>query len=605
MSELAQKYGRTLKSGFRPWPRTPALRYTVAVLAALTALISRSATEPIFGAEAPPYMTFVLATAVSAGYGGLGPGLVTTVCGTLLVEFFIRPHSRQVPFVDPANVYRFLLICLVISLVCRVLIRRGERARAAELSERQERRFSQQTMAAIGDGVISTDSHGRVQFLNPVAQRLTGFAVIDAKGQPLNMVFRLEDDHVLKRDGSRVPVKHHEEPIKDDKGKVVGAVVVIQDITRQLADEEQRRRSEARLREANLVFRALGESIPFGVWICDREGRNTYASDSLLELVGITQEECSEFGWKDWLHPDERDATIAAWKECVRVGGTWDREHRFRGVDGRFHPVLARGVPVRDDDGTVLCWAGINLDIQRIKDGEVALQQQAAELARSNRELEQFAYVASHDLQEPLRMVNVYTQLLLRESQGKLSQRSEQYAAFVRQGVDNMQQLIQDLLAFSRLAQEEAERKPVEADAALEQALNSCQQALRESGAEVKMDALPRVMAQEGPLVLVFQNLISNAVKYRKPQVAPRIEIGAARKNGEAIFSVQDNGMGFDPAYAKTVFGLFKRLHGKDYPGTGLGLAICQRIVERYGGQIWVDSEAGGGSTFYFRLPLA
>jgi len=586
------------------------LRYAIAVLAAFAALITRTVLAPLLGVEAPPYMTFILATAVSAGYGGLGPGLVTTLCGTLLVEFFIRPHSQQVPFVDPANVYRFLLICIVISVVCRVLIRRGERARAAELSERRERRFSQQTMAAIGDGVISTDSQGRVQFLNPVAQRLTGFAAIDAKGQPLKTVFRLEAGCVLGREGSRVPVEHHEEPIKDEKGQVVGAVVVIHDITRQVAEEEQRRKSEARLHEANLVFRALGESIPFGVWICDREGRNTYASDSLLQLVGITQEQCSEFGWRDWLHPDERDATIAAWKECVRVGGTWDREHLFRGADGRFHPVLARGVPVRGEDGTVLCWAGINLDIRRIKDSEAALQRQAAELARSNRELEQFAYVASHDLQEPLRMVSVYTQLLLREfqgpreSQGKLSEKSDQYAGYVRQGVANMQQLIQDLLAFSRLAQGEAERKPVEAGAALEQALNSCQQALHEAGAEVKVEALPRVLAQEGPLVLVFQNLISNAVKYRKPQVAPRIQIRVRPAEGEAIFSVQDNGVGFDPVYAKTVFGLFKRLHGREYPGTGMGLAICQRIVERYGGQIWVDSAPGEGSTFYFRLPL-
>jgi len=324
-----------------------------------------------------------------------------------------------------------------------------------------------------------------------------------------------------------------------------------------------------------------------------------------LQLVGITQEQCSEFGWTDSLHPDEREAAVTAWKECVRTSGNWDREHRFLGVDGQYHPVLARGVPVRDDDGTLLCWAGINLDIRRIKETEAALLRQTSDLARSNRELEQFAYVASHDLQEPLRMVNAYTQLLLRDAGDKLSGQSQEYAVFIRQGVDRMVRLIEDLLAFSRVVHGDAERMPVESGAALDQALSSCAQILLDSGADVKCEQLPRVMAQQGPLVLVFQNLITNAVKYRRPDLAPRIHITATREPGEAVFLVQDNGIGFDPAYAQTIFGLFKRLHGKEYPGTGLGLAICQRIVERYGGQMWADSKPGVGSTFSFRLPLA
>ena len=580
------------------------VRYAIAVIAAVGALLVRIALTPLIQADGAPYITFVLATALSAGYGGLGPGLVTTVCSTVFVEYVVYPQAGIAPFADRGNVIRFLLICVVISYVCRVLIRTGERARAAEVSERKERRFSQQTMAAIGDGVISTDNLGRVQFLNPVAQRLTGFSAVDAKGQPLETVCRMEKGHVVRREGLRVPVEYHDEPIKDEKGQIVGSVVVVRDITERLAEEERRRGSEARLREANLVYRALGESIPFGVWICDRAGRNTYASSSFLRMVGMTQEQCSEYGWGNSLHPDQREATLAAWEECVRSGGTWDREHLFRGVDGVDHPVLARGVPVRDEDGSVLCWAGINLDIQRIKKTEVMLERQAADLARSNRELEQFAYVASHDLQEPLRMVNVYTELLLRESGGKLSSQSEEYARFVRQGVDRMLRLIDDLLAFSRVVHGDTERKPVEAGAALEQALSLCQQIMQDAGAVVKAQELPRVVAQEGPLTLIFQNLITNAIKYRRPEVTPRIEIQAAPEADTALFSVHDNGIGFDPAYAKTIFGLFKRLHGDEYPGTGMGLAICQRIVERFGGQIWADSKVGEGSTFYFQLPL-
>jgi len=528
----------------------------------------------------------------------LGPGLLTTLCGTLLVEFIVRPRAGLMPFVDPGNVVRFVLICLVISYVCRALIRTGERAKAAELSEREGRLFSQQTLAAIGDGVISTDSEARIRFLNPLAQRLTGFEVPDARGKPLNQVFRTDGNQVVARDGSRVPVEYHQEPIKDELGRTVGAVLVIRDISQRLADEE-------RVREANRVYQAVGAFVPFGVWICDSAGRNTYASNSFLQLLGITQDQCSKFGWGDALHPEDREATMLAWKECVRTSGNWDREHRFLGVDGQYHPVLARGVPVQDDNGAVVCWAGINLDIRRMKETEAALLRQTSELARSNRELEQFAYVASHDLQEPLRMVNAYTQLLLRDSNGKLSEKSEDYAAFIRQGVDKMVNLIEDLLAFSRVVHGDAERVPVECGAVLEQALTSCNQVLVDSGGEVKSEKLPRVLGQEGPLMLVFQNLITNAVKYRRPEIVPRIQISWKQEQKTAVFSVQDNGIGFDPAYAQTIFGLFKRLHGKEYPGTGLGLAICQRIVERYGGQMWADSRPDEGSTFFFRLPLA
>jgi PAS domain S-box-containing protein len=593
------------ESGLNRLPRTPLVRYGIALTAALLALALRLLLTPLFLADGPPYITFVLATALSAGYGGLGPGLVTTLCSTLLVEYVVRPYTGQVPFVDPGNVVRFVVICVVISFVCRALIRTGERAKAAELAERQGRLFSQQTLAAIGDGVISTDGDGNVRFLNPLAQHLTGCTVADARGKPLKQVFVTDAGAAVARDGSRVPVEFHEQPIKDETGKTVGAVLVIHDITKRLADEEQKRRNEASVREANRVYQAVGEFIPFGVWICDVAGRNTYASDSFLQLLGITQAQCSEFGWSEVLHPDDREVTTAAWKECVRTGGAWDREHRFRGVDGDYHPVLARGVPVRDDDGKLLCWAGINLDIRRMKETEAALQSQASELARSNRELEQFAYVASHDLQEPLRMVNAYTQLLLRDPDTKLSERSEEFAAYVRQGVERMVRLIEDLLAFSRVVHGDAQRVPVDAGAALEHAMSSCRQILTDSEGQVESEKLPCVLAQEGPLTLVYQNLISNALKYRRPDIAPRIQISCTREPAGAVFCVQDNGMGFDPAYAQTIFGLFKRLHGKEYPGTGLGLAICQRIVERYGGQMWADSKPGVGSTFYFRLPLA
>jgi PAS domain S-box-containing protein len=172
-------------------------------------------------------------------------------------------------------------------------------------------------------------------------------------------------------------------PVRDPEGKVIGGVAVTEDVT-------ERKRVELALRESERLYRAIGESIDYGVWVCAPDGRNTYASPSFLKLVGLTQEQCSNFGWGDVLHPDDAARTIAAWKECVRTGGTWDIEHRFRGVDGQWHPILARGVPVRDEQDRVVCWAGINLDVSRLKQTEAEAKCHADQLRAANEELTRF-----------------------------------------------------------------------------------------------------------------------------------------------------------------------------------------------------------------------
>ena len=198
-----------------------------------------------------------------------------------------------------------------------------------------------------------------------------------------------------------------------------------------ISSRERARSAEQNLRESERIYRAVGESIPFGVWICDKDGKNKYASDSLLKLTGMSREECKEFGWSRAVHPDESEQVIAHWHQCVREQRNWDLEFRFRGIDGKYYPVLARGVPVRDDDGRILCWAGINLDISRLKDAEGGLQTRAAELERSNRDLEQFAFAASHDLREPLRTVSIYSELLLRRLGPGRPVELDEFAGFI------------------------------------------------------------------------------------------------------------------------------------------------------------------------------
>lgn len=226
------------------------------------------------------------------------------------------------------------------------------------------------------------------------------------------------------------------------------------------------------------------------------------------------------------------------------------------------------------------------------------------ELARSNRDLEQFAYVASHDLQEPLRMVATYTQLLAERYRGKLDESADKYIHYAVDGALRMQVLVQDLLAFSRVGRGGIEPKPTDVRSVLDGVLLNLHAMVEESGAQVRCGRLPTVVADRLLLSQLFQNLIANAIKFRSP-TPPMVQVDAARADREWVFSVADNGIGIAPEYAETVFVIFKRLHTQaEYPGSGIGLAICKKIVEQHGGRIWLESEPGRGATFKFTLPI-
>jgi signal transduction histidine kinase len=243
-------------------------------------------------------------------------------------------------------------------------------------------------------------------------------------------------------------------------------------------------------------------------------------------------------------------------------------------------------------------------ELGAIKNAHERLDRQASELQRSNAELEQFAYVASHDLQEPLRKVASFCQLLEKRYKGQLDERGDQYIEFAVDGAKRMQQLINDLLAFSRVGRFGAEQQVVESRAILEQALTSLGAAIEESHAEIVVhEPLPRVRGEASLLAGVFQNLIGNALKFRG-EAPPRIEIGAVRVGGAWQFTVTDNGIGIEPDYAERIFMIFQRLHPKDvYAGTGIGLAMARKIIEYHGGRIWLDTASRDGTTFRFTLP--
>jgi len=356
---------------------------------------------------------------------------------------------------------------------------------------------------------------------------------------------------------------------------------------------------EAALREIERErarFRFLAESMPQKIFTAAPGGESDYFNRQWTEFTGLSMEQIGKEGWTQFLHPDDLEDSIRAWRNCVAGGEPFLHEHRFRRADGIYLWHLTRAHPMRDAGGNITMWIGSSTDIAEQKEKE-------DELRRANEDLRQFAYSASHDLQEPIRNVAIYSEIIGRRYKDVLDADGQQYLGFLREGGRRLATLINDLLAYTMAGRTEIEPVPVSSSGVLQKAVANLSEAIRESGAAISSDPLPEVLMGAAHLQQVFQNLITNAMKYRDI-AAPRIHISASAEGGSWRFAVRDNGIGIDPQYKETIFGVFKRLHHDEkYSGTGIGLAICQRVVERYGGRIWVESQPGAGATFYFTVP--
>ena len=385
-------------------------------------------------------------------------------------------------------------------------------------------------------------------------------------------------------------------PLESAEGILVTAA--IRDISVRKAAEKHLAQMEGRYRglleaapDAMVVVNQGGEIVLLNV---QAEKQFGYRRDELLgqKVTNIIPEGFAERLIADGLRSAE-DALAQQIGTGIELTG--------RRKDGSEFPIEIMLSPLESAEG-ILVTAAIR-DITARKKAEAHLLQKVEELNRSNEELGQFAYIASHDLQEPLRMVASYTQLLSRRYKGKLDSDADEFIAFAVDGASRMQRLIQDLLAYSRVGTKGKDLLDTSSEEALQQALMNLRGAIEESGALVTHDPLPTVLADEMQLIQLFQNLVGNAIKYQSPGV-PKVHISAARNGGKKwTFSVQDNGLGIDPQYFERIFGMFQRLHKREeFAGTGIGLAICKKIVERHGGSISVESQPGQGSTFRFAL---
>jgi PAS domain S-box-containing protein len=418
--------------------------------------------------------------------------------------------------------------------------------------------------------------------------------------------YAVELQFVLE-DGSPRWMVGRGEAIRDASGEIVGLRGTTQDITDQKLVQLELERKSERMELATSAAR-------IGVWDFDVTSGLLVWDQIMHEIYG-TDPATFTGGFEDWrsaLHPEDLAPALETFNQSLSGHESFDTVFRVVVPDGSVRHVKRTAVIHFHADGSAERAVGVNWDITKQVEAELSLrasesllQTQKEELERSNHDLQQFAYAASHDLQEPLRAVAGCAQILQRRYAGELDESADELIQHVVDGANRMQALIQDLLAYSRVGQPGGRDVLIDSGDALNEAIALLDSAVQESQAEVTFDSLPMLKGNIVQLTQLFQNLLGNALKY-KGSAPPKIHVTVRKAGPEWEFSVKDNGIGIEAQYFSRIFRLFQRLHTRtEHPGTGIGLALCQRIVNSHGGRIWVDSSLGNGSTFYFTLPVA
>jgi PAS domain S-box-containing protein len=484
----------------------------------------------------------------------------------------------------------------------------------ADALRESEERYRQLLDGVQNYAIFMMDPRGQILSWNAGAERIKGYSADQIIGHNFSCFFPPADieksrpEEILRmttakgrheeqgmrvrRDGSRFLANVVFTALRDTAGNLRGFSEFSHDLSESKESEARYRNLLEAAPDAMVVVNVSGEIILLNV---QAETQFGYRRD---ELVGQKVKNIIPDGFAERLIADGNRSASEALAQQIGSG----IELSGRRKDGSEFPIEIMLSPLETVEG-VLVTAAIR-DITERRKSEEQLVKTVWELKRSNDDLQQFAYVSSHDLQEPLRMVSSYTQLLAKRYKGRLDSDADQFIAFAVDGCNRMQGLIQDLLAYSRAGTNGKELCEVSSEKALQKALTNLRITIEQSAADVTHDSLPAVRTDEAQLTQVFQNLVGNAIKYHGAE-APRVHVSATKNSSnEWTFSVRDNGLGIDPQYFERIFILFQRLHGRDeFEGTGIGLAICKKILERLGGRIWVESQPEKGSTFYFALP--
>ena len=456
-------------------------------------------------------------------------------------------------------------------------------------------------------GICMLDAGLRISHINPMARPLfeligdpIGLALSDLLGQsefagPMMERFRhTRDTGETYRDAEFAAVPHrayydwqiHRIALP---GGQSGVVCYFTDITNHVLARQALFDSEQRLS-------FMAESMPQKIFTATPNGSVNYLNALWMGFTGLPLDQMLGWGWDKFIYPADLEESVRVWMVSLETGAPFEFVHRFRRFDGTYRWHLTRAHAMRDAAGEISLWLGSSTDIHEEKRIE-------EELRRLNEDLNQFAFAASHDLLEPLRMITSYSELLLESCREQVAEEASIYVGFISQGTQRMRGLLSDLLSFTEVGGGEAAVEPVDLEIVLGTVIQNLQAAIKESGTVLTHSPLPTVWGRQVHFVQLLQNLVSNAIKYRG-KISPVVHVSAEQRHGEWLFAVADNGRGIAAEYHGQVFGVFKRLHGKEIPGTGIGLAICQRVVERRGGRIWVESEVEQGAKFCFTLPL-
>lgn len=372
--------------------------------------------------------------------------------------------------------------------------------------------------------------------------------------------------------------------------------------------------SQAREMESEESFRFMAENIPNIIWRTDTEGRIDFINTQWTNYTGLSIEEARGKGWEKVLNPDDAADLAKRWNSALKTGERVEMNMRIKGKDGKFYWFHSKIEPIKDADGNIIMWIGTNTDVdnemksaaeleRKVSERTLELSKAIEELRRSNQDLEQFAYVASHDLNEPIRMVSSYTKLLAKRFGNQMGAEADEFIHFIAEGAERMQFLIKDLLAYSRVGKQDLYMNDVDLNRVMEQVEKNLHEKIDINAAEVHYKELPTIPGLGNTLIQLFQNLIENSIKFRGEN-CPVIDIDFRKENDNWLFKISDNGIGMDQQYADKIFVIFQRLHTRDkYEGTGMGLAIVKKIVELHNGSIWLESELGKGTTFFIKLP--